>query len=264
MRKPSPAILIALAALFVALSGVGMAATGGNLILGKPDNTADMKTGLIAPINDKALQVTNTSGAANATALGLTVAAGHSPITVTSGAGKATNLNADLLDGRDASAFVRRQGPILVSSAGYDWVAREGGSQITYSSGYAVLSSNSCCATALLAPDLPVALYGTRVRLEGVQLCYAADDVQLFLDRVALNVYATTDGPYPTVAAQFVDETDRNDRACLTYELNSPYVLTQNDAVVLEVTGKWAAALGMDLGRATFVLAPTGQPAIAP
>jgi len=35
MRKPTPATIIALASLFVALGGVGVAATGGNFILGQ-------------------------------------------------------------------------------------------------------------------------------------------------------------------------------------------------------------------------------------
>jgi hypothetical protein len=35
------------------------------------------------------------------------------------------------------------------------------------------------------------------------------------------------------------------------------------DAVVLEVAGSWSAPLGMDLGRATFVLSPSSQQAVA-
>jgi hypothetical protein len=35
MRKPSPAMLVSLAAPFVALGGVGLAATGGNFILAR-------------------------------------------------------------------------------------------------------------------------------------------------------------------------------------------------------------------------------------
>jgi hypothetical protein len=264
MRKPSPAMFVAIGALFVALGGVGVAATGGNFILGKPDNAASSKTGLLASINDKTLQITNTSGQANATALGLTVAAGHAPISVSPGAGTATNLNADLLDGRDSSAFVRRTGTILVSSSGYDWVALYGGSQINYFTDVATLESNTSSGAALLSPDLPVALYGSRTRLEGVQLCYDAADPALFLDRVALNVYSTTTGPNPTIAAQFVDDTDRNDVACRTYDLASPYVLTEHDSVALEVIGKWSAPLGLDLSRATFILSPSSQSAIVP
>jgi hypothetical protein len=110
MRKPSPAMIVALAALFVALGGVGIAANGQSLILGKPDNSATLKTGLSAPINDKALQLTNTSTGTSATALGLTVASGRPPLVVDSTAGKATNLNADKLDGIDSSGLVQGKG----------------------------------------------------------------------------------------------------------------------------------------------------------
>ena len=108
MRKPSPSMIVALASLFVALSGVGVAATGGNVILGHA-NSANNRTSLSAPVaGGKALQVTNndTSSAAS-TAVGLNVAAGHAPFTVNSGV-KVANLNADRLDGFDSSALQRR------------------------------------------------------------------------------------------------------------------------------------------------------------
>jgi hypothetical protein len=91
-------------ALFVALGGTTVAATGDPFILGKP-NSASSKTSLSAPISNKALQLTNTSTGAGATALGLNVASGHPPFTVNSGT-KVANLNADKLDGNDSSAFV--------------------------------------------------------------------------------------------------------------------------------------------------------------
>src|SRR5207249_144947 len=74
-----------------------------NFILGKP-NSASSKTSLSASIADRALKVTNTSTAAGATALGLTTASGHPPFTVNSDA-KVTSLNADKLDGHDATSF---------------------------------------------------------------------------------------------------------------------------------------------------------------
>src|SRR5256885_11544741 len=80
-------------ALFVALGGTTYAATGDPFILGK-SNSASSKTSLSAPISNKALQLTNTSTGAGATALGLNVASGHPPFTVNSGT-KVANLNAD-------------------------------------------------------------------------------------------------------------------------------------------------------------------------
>jgi len=116
MRKPSTATIIATVALFVALGGAGMAATGGSFILGQP-NTATTNTSLSAPVaGGKTLQVTNndTSNAAS-TALGLTVASGHAPFTVNTGI-KVTNLNADKLDGIDSTGFLSKTGTAVDSS----------------------------------------------------------------------------------------------------------------------------------------------------
>jgi hypothetical protein len=88
---------------FVVLGGMSYAATGGNFILGK-SNTASSTSSLSAPVAGKALNLTNTSTGAGATALGLNVAAGHAPFTVNSGA-KVANLNGDKLDGTDSSGF---------------------------------------------------------------------------------------------------------------------------------------------------------------
>jgi hypothetical protein len=90
-------------ALFIALGGTTYAATGGNFILGNP-NSASSTTSLSAPISGKALQLTNTSTGAGATALGLNVASGHPPFTVNSGT-KVANLNADKLDGLHSTSF---------------------------------------------------------------------------------------------------------------------------------------------------------------
>ncbi len=117
MRKPSPAMMVALASLFVALSGVGVAATGGSFILGQ-SNAATTNTALSAPIaGGKTLSLTNadTTNVASA-ALGLTVASGHAPLTVSS-TGKVKNLNADLLDGIDSAGFLRNQIPVSITGS---------------------------------------------------------------------------------------------------------------------------------------------------
>jgi hypothetical protein len=109
MSKPSPAMIVAVLALFVALGGVGVAATGGNFILGQ-SNTADKTTALAAPLaGGKALQVSNTNTASGSTALGLSVASGHAPLTVNSST-KVANLNADQLDNLDSTYFLPKTG----------------------------------------------------------------------------------------------------------------------------------------------------------
>jgi hypothetical protein len=108
MRKASPALVISIIALFVALGGAGMAATGGNFILGKA-NSATSTTSLAASVAGKALQVSNASTATGATALGLYATSGHAPFTVNTGI-KVANLNADRVDGRDANYFLPATG----------------------------------------------------------------------------------------------------------------------------------------------------------
>lgn len=103
-RRPSAATVLATLALFASLGGVGYSATGGTFILGRA-NTATTKSTLSANIADKALQIQNGSGTLGATALGLSVAVGKPPFTVNSPT-KVANLNADKLDGMDASAFM--------------------------------------------------------------------------------------------------------------------------------------------------------------
>jgi hypothetical protein len=62
------------------------------------------------------LQVTNTSTGSGAAGIGITVGANKAPLTVNANAGKATNLNADKLDGVDSTGFVRNQ-PDTVTGA---------------------------------------------------------------------------------------------------------------------------------------------------
>jgi hypothetical protein len=104
-RYPSPSLVVSITALVVALGGAGYSATGGNFILGRA-NTASTPSTLTAHVNGRALQLTNQVAAANATALGLTVAPGRPPMMVNSPV-KVVNLNADRLDGLDSTQLPR-------------------------------------------------------------------------------------------------------------------------------------------------------------
>jgi hypothetical protein len=106
MRKPSPAMIVALAAMFVALGGVGVAATGGNFILGQ-SNTAGNTTALSSGITTgPTLSVTNTGGKEAAK---FTANSGVAPFAVGNGI-KVANLNADLLDSHDSTYFLPKTG----------------------------------------------------------------------------------------------------------------------------------------------------------
>jgi hypothetical protein len=108
MRKPSPATVLATIALFVALGGAGMAATGGTFILGK-QNTADQTSTLSSTIaTGPTLQLGNSGGRPAAK---FNTAGSVSPFSVGSAA-KVQSLNADLLDGIDSSGFTQGGGHV--------------------------------------------------------------------------------------------------------------------------------------------------------
>ncbi len=97
--------LAVLLALTVGLASTALAAVPGDpLKLGRL-NAVNALTQLVGSTDDALLRVDNNSAGANATALNLRVERGRAPMTVSAGAGKATNLDADEVDGRGAGAF---------------------------------------------------------------------------------------------------------------------------------------------------------------
>jgi hypothetical protein len=99
----TPSLVISLLALFVALGGTAIAATGGNFVLGQ-SNTASTKTQLASGVTTAgALAVINTGGRPAANFISNT---GIPSISV-SNAAKIQNLNADKLDGVDSTGFYK-------------------------------------------------------------------------------------------------------------------------------------------------------------
>jgi len=138
-RRPSPSLVISIAALFVALGGTTYAATGGNFLLGKP-NSATSATALTSNNAGEALSVTQQSAAAGATALGLNVPSNRAPFTVNSST-KVVKLNADKLDGVDSTGFLRNQVPLNLS--GSDATAALGATNTGAGNGLQGITSSS-------------------------------------------------------------------------------------------------------------------------
>jgi hypothetical protein len=112
--------------------------SGGLFHLGH-SNAASTISSLVGTVSNGMLQVTNNSTATTATgagvinksavspalratnsgggpALGLNVGSGKAPMTVSSGAAKVTNLDADKLDGNDLSTFLEKDGRLAQST----------------------------------------------------------------------------------------------------------------------------------------------------
>ena len=98
-------VLGAVVATVVQMSVAALAGTGMGAVfnLGQT-NKVNAPSALKGATSGRNLVITNTGTGAG---LGITVRAGKRPIIVNSSAGKATNLNADKLDGLDSTAFVK-------------------------------------------------------------------------------------------------------------------------------------------------------------
>ncbi len=120
MKSPilSPSMGVSLLALVIALGGAGVAATGGNFILGQ-NNGATTRTQLTSPINSDALRVSNTSTGAGATGLQIVTRDARPPMKVNSRV-RVTNLNADRVDGKHAADFA------AAASEGWHYIGRTG------------------------------------------------------------------------------------------------------------------------------------------
>jgi hypothetical protein len=105
-RKISPALLVALAALFVAFSGVAVAGTGDNFLLGRV-NTAGKQTTLTGAAPNPQLLVQNTSTDGNARGV---VGSISSPSAAAGSAGVvgSTASNDPGVGGRDRAEHGRR------------------------------------------------------------------------------------------------------------------------------------------------------------
>jgi hypothetical protein len=102
--------VVGLAIMLALVFGVGsmaFAANGQNFVLGVLTNTTTAMTKLTGNVSGKpVLQIVNPNTAAGSQALQLLVADGKPPLVVNPTAGKAINLNADKLDGKDSQAFL--------------------------------------------------------------------------------------------------------------------------------------------------------------
>src|SRR5436190_13427572 len=101
------ALVGGIGAAIVMATGVGVAATNGNFILGA-SNSADKKTALSSTVTTATFGLTNTGGGKAAT---FSVDSGVAPFTVNS-ATRVSNLNADKLDDINSTGFLRNRVPL--------------------------------------------------------------------------------------------------------------------------------------------------------
>jgi hypothetical protein len=178
-----------------------------------------------------------------------------------------TAADAETLDGIDATGFLRPEGLILVSTSHKDWVVQTGAVvTANYSRNVVNFTSAGAAANQFIGvgPALPVALYGRRVDLLGVEFCYDAS-ASAVLDNVFLTLYDnSTTGFSSTQLASVTDPTDRTDEACRVYNLATPFTLTGEELIEFSASVDYLAGASFAVGRTTFIMNATNVPAATP
>jgi hypothetical protein len=158
---------------------------------------------------------------------------------------------------------VENAGKILVSAGPLSFVPAksEPGLEVTYTEQYAQFLRNGPAGGAIyINTPAPVALYGKAVRFLGVEICYTAHAGVSITD-VWVNVPLHVAHGLGSPGGQIHDSTDRTGAACRVYSDPTPAVLTAENSVTAKLWVIWSAAAGIYLGRATFIFEPTATPA---
>jgi hypothetical protein len=128
--RPSHGVVVAYLALFVAMSGTAVAATGGTMFLGKTNTATNMT--ILKNSNGVAMRFMSKGGSA--------------PFSVYGNTTKVSKLNADQLDGLSSGSFQRRVSgscPTGIQSVAADGVVACAAEQDTGRSDVFVVKSNS-------------------------------------------------------------------------------------------------------------------------
>jgi hypothetical protein len=209
-----------------ALAGTGV---GGVFNLGQL-NTVNTISRLVGNVNDSMLRLNNASTGASATALDLKVTSGKPPMTVNSDA-KVTNLNADKLDGKDASQlpgtitdFTTFQGlvPTIVGNSGYYVFAGPSGS-VTVADGQRLFG----------AAEAPLGLGSGPPQTADVGLCYqpnANGPITHFLGaNFSVHNFTTTRAAYAATATTTLPAGEYTVGMCVRN--NGPNTISNNNYV---------------------------------
>lgn len=143
-------LLTVMMALTLATVTPAFGANGQAFILGSLSNAATAPTRLQGNVAaGPALQVINPNTAASARGLDVLVASGKPPIYVSPSAGKATNLNADKVDGKDSNGLVRAAlGTNKNLGSGLTFTAQTSVAVNAPASGFVIVNGTVTAATA--------------------------------------------------------------------------------------------------------------------
>ena len=272
-RLPSPALVISMLALAVALGGTAFAANSAVTAKKHKDKKADIK--LIKKLAPT-LSVKHAQSASSATtAANATHAATAASSTKAMNAVNATNAtnatsaaNATHLGGVAASSYLTNGGAIFVSTGSANWHSLNTPTDpIVF--GYFDNSTTATATTAgnfyLMAhPSVPTALYGKELEVTSATLCYSAStNAKIEQVAVSRNTYSTSGSADSTNLV--LDDKTRTGDACVVFPLiDAPVPLTSLDDIAFSVNVQYKSGGELDLGQSGVTLTPTTTAATAP
>jgi hypothetical protein len=262
LRAPSPAMVIALIALFVALGGSSYAAI--NALPKNSVGAKQLKKNAVTGVKIKKGAVT----ASKINPSGLTVPSATHATSADSATNATTAANANALGGTAASGYVKNAGTIFVQAGWAAWQPFSSDEPVTvtrYTNAVGMVASTTGDQEFRIDPAIPTSLYGHDLSVAGVQLCYGASTVAKITDVYLQASSMTTGSPGPTPTILQHDTTNRTDAACRTYAPSSPLALTSTTQITIYLVADWtSASTTLYLGRVTAVLQPTSTVAAAP
>jgi len=270
MRTPSPALVISLLALFVALGGTTYAASslprnsvGSQQLKRNAVTGVKIKNGAVTAgkINANGLTVPSALHAISAYAAD-TATIAQSAQSALNATNAANAVNAAKLAGVPASNYLRNNGNIYVQLGQANWAPLSSTDPIDITralDAQQMTASGTGSFSFRIDGVMPTSLYGKALAFTGVQICYqtlgpSITDVTVDADTEATGVPGNL-----TVLVD--DSTVRSDAACRTYSPSSPATLASNTQISVEIQADWASPGELDLGRATAILQPTSTPA---
>jgi hypothetical protein len=164
--------------------------------------------------------------------------------------------DADKLDGVDSTDFVTPSGTILWNQ--WDgWVSTSPNTTVSRDlDDTNVNRANAGTSSLRLRPTIPSTLFGKKLRVTGVELCYDAGNVNTALTKVELRVNESTVPKIATGEIVVQDSTSRTTVECRTFT-GTPRLLDSDRYPLLDLDFTYTSSGITQIERTTFLLEAT-------
>jgi hypothetical protein len=260
LRAPSPALVIALIALFVALGGTSFAAI--NALPKNSVGAKQLKKNAVTGVKIKKGAVTaskiNPSGLTVPSATHATSA--DSATNATNATNATTAANANALGGVAASGYVKNSGTIYVQQGHANWqpfVSTDPVTVTRYTNGQGIFSTTVGSHQFRIDLTIPTSLYGHDLAFTGARICFGANTTSSITEVFVEKETETTGAPGPAPSLLVDDTTHRTGGACLTYSGTSAATLSSSTQISIYLVANWTGSATLYLGSVTAILQPT-------